>query len=67
MLKDTEITQNVLNHTEKFAVLLISFVPRIFSDGVTLYFQCHNFIVNLFSQSSVTLTLYNINIAHVFT
>ena len=37
-----------LNHTEKFSVLLISFVSRFFS--VTLdfqcYFQCHNFIVH---------------------
>ena len=37
----------ILNHTETFSVLLISFVPRFFS--IILYFQCdfqcHNFIV----------------------
>ena len=41
------IVQVHWNHTEKFAALLISFAPRVFS--VTLDFQwdfqCHNFIV----------------------
>ena len=44
-----------LDHTEKFSALLVSFVSRFL--GVTLDFQCHNFIVNKASQSTMSLTV----------
>ena len=47
LFKDTKITLKILNHTEKFSALLISFVPRFFSITLDLQcdFQCHDFKV----------------------